>query len=193
MKIAILAILVLVIAGCSLKQETPPPQPTNVASITDLLLTNDDLAKLGLTTQVQEIEVLGLNGTNCRTEKYTTTVDSPLGEYGICAYGISNHTQVIIELKKFTNLNDLNGSYQYDSLHYYSVQGLISENTIGDQSRFRVSNEHDYGGEFNDPSVFVYHLWFTKDLYLIHVTSKGTTDVKDDIVEVATMILEKFG
>ena len=144
----------------------------------------------------QDLQQLGIdgNGTNCRTDKeYSNIVDSSIGQYSICVYNILNDTQVIIELQKFANYEALNGSYQYSSLHYYSVEGLISENDFGDQSRFRVNNVNDYGGEFNDPNVYYYHLWICKDLYLIHITSGGTSkEAKDYVARIGHLILSKF-
>ena len=99
---------------------------------------------------------------------------------------------VIIELQKFANYEALNGSYQYSSLHLYSVQGLISENDYGDQSRFRVNNVNDYGGEFNDPNVYYYHLWICKNEYLIHITSKGDKEAETYITKIGQQILSKF-
>jgi hypothetical protein len=105
-----------------------------------------------------------------------------------------NDTSIIIELQKFADYEALNGTYQYDSLHYYSIQGLISENTFGDQSRFRLNNENDYGGQFNPPGVYFYHLWITKDLYLIHVTSSGTSqEAEGYVANIGRQILSKFG
>ncbi|MBN2422254.1 hypothetical protein JXB41_03430 [Candidatus Woesearchaeota archaeon] len=145
----------------------------------------------------QDLQQLGISsGTNCHTEEgYSNIADSSLGQYTVCVYYIPslNDTQVIIELQKFANYEALNNTYQYDSSHLYSIEGLISENDYGDQSRFRVNNENDYGGEFNEPGVYYYHLWICKDLYLIHITSKGTVEAEDDIAEIAQQILSKFG
>ncbi|MFH1849427.1 MAG: hypothetical protein ABH879_04540 [archaeon] len=201
MKLAILTILFMLTAGCSTVQESPPvPTTTHAISGTlELVLDGQDLAQLGMTSDLNEsdrqlFEIS--NGTDCRTdEEYANIVDSSLGQYSICVYSIPglNNTQIIIELQKFADYEALNGSYQYGSLHLYSVEGLISENDYGDQSRFRVSNEHDYGGQYNAPNVYHYHLWFTKDLYLIHITSMGSKDAEGHVAKIGTRILSKFG
>lgn len=206
-----LAILLIFIAGCTV--QGPPVPPNNITptinttnttpaitGIQELVLNEQDLQELGMADDLneQDLQELGIsNGTNCQTdEEYTNIVDSSQGQYNICAYTISslNDTQIIIELQKFTNYEALNGSYQYSSLHYYSIEGLISENDYGDQSRFRVNDVHDYGGEFNDPNVYYYHLWICKDLYLIHITSKGgNKDAKEYVGKTGRLILSKFG
>jgi hypothetical protein len=111
-------------------------------------------------------------------------------EYSFCNYTINNlsDTEIIIEIKKYTNYNDLNGTYQYFSSHLFSAEGIINDNKYGDQSIFRINNEDDYGAEFNYEGIYYYHLWFTKDLYLIHITSKGDIDVKEYIEEIALKI-----
>lgn len=182
-------LLLLVLAGCTGTQDVPPEPATDtttaVSGIQDLLLTTQDLEQLGMTT----------NGSDCVPETYETSEFSPLAQYSMCTYAITDvDTEVIIELKRFTNLADLNGSYQYDSSHYFSAEGLLSENTYGDQSKFRVNNVNDYGGEFNPPGVYFYHLWITKDTYLIHITSKGeSADAKADIADIGQLIMTKFG
>ena len=201
----ILAILLILVGGYLIVQysQSGPTIKTNntISGTQELVLNEQDLQQLGMTSDLneQDLQQLGItgNGTNCRTdEAYTNIVDSSQGQYSICIYNISNlnDTQVIIELQKFANYEALNGSYQYDSLHLYSIQGLISENDYGDQSRFRVNNVNDYGGQYNEPGVYYYHLWFTKDLYLIHITSKGTEEAAgDSIRKIGRQILSKFG
>jgi len=199
MKLAIiLAILLILITGCSTVQD-PPSWPI-ISGTQELALNEQDLQQIGMTSDVneQDLQQLGMsNGTNCQTdEEYTNIVDSSVGQYSICSYIINslNDTQVIIELQKFANYEALNGSYQYNSLHLYSVQGLISQDDFGDQSRFRVNNVNDYGGQYNDPNVYFYHLWFTKDLYLIHITSKGSSkEAQEYIAKIGQQILSKFG
>ena len=198
MKLAIiLAILLILITGCSTVQD-PPSWPI-ISGTQELALNEQDLQQIGMTSDVneQDLQQLGMsNGTNCQTdEEYTNIVDSSVGQYSICSYIINslNDTQVIIELQKFANYEALNGSYQYNSLHLYSVQGLISQDDFGDQSRFRVNNVNDYGGQFNEPGVYFYHLWFTKDLYLIHITSSGRSkEAGDYIPKIGQQILSKF-
>jgi hypothetical protein len=202
----ILAVLLLFIgisiAGCSTLET--PPVPTSAADaisgIQELTLNQQDLQQLGLTSDLneQDLQQLGItgNGTNCRTdEAYTNIADSSIGQYSICVYNIGslNDTQVIIELTKFTNYEALNGSYQYDSLHLFSVQSLISENDFGDQSRFRLNNENDYGGQYNDPNVYYYHLWICKDMYLIHITSGGSSrEAEGYVAKIGRQILSKM-
>ncbi len=205
MKLAIiLAILLILIGGCSTVQDLPlgpTIKTTNTISGTqELVLNEQDLQQLGMTSDLneQDLQQLGVtgNGTNCQTdEEYTNIVDSSLGQYSLCIYNINrlNDTQVIIELQKFANLEALDGSYQYSSQHLYSIEGLISENDYGDQSRFRVSNVNDYGGQYNDPNVYYYHLWIVKNEYLIHVTSNRAKDAKDYIARIGQLILSKFG
>jgi hypothetical protein len=152
----------------------------------ELVFNEQDLQQLGIT----------INGTECQTEEYETSEYSPLMQYSVCNYNINNlnDSQVIVELKKFTNFESLNGTYQYDSLHLYSVEGLISENDYGDQSRFRVNNVNDYGGNINnEPNVYYYHLWICKDTYLIHITSKGSKETKEYVAKMGRQILSKFG
>ena len=163
----------------------PTIKATNTISGTrELVLNEQDLQQIGMTG----------DGTGCPTEEYTTNEYAPLAQYNFCNYTINslNGTEVIIELKKFTNFEALNGTYQYDSLHLYSVEGLISENDYGDQSRFRVNNEHDYGGQYNDPNVYYYHLWIGKNEYLIHITSKGAKGAEEYIAKIGRQILSKF-
>jgi hypothetical protein len=209
MKLAIiLTIFLILIVGCSKVQNPPGPtinttiNTTNTISGTlELVLNEQDLQQIGMTSDLneQDLQQIGItgNGTNCRTdEDYTNIVDSSLGQYSICVYDISilNDTQVIIELQKFADYEALNGSYQYDSSHLYSVQGLISENDYGDQSRFRVNNVNDYGGQYNEPGVYYYHLWICKDLYLIHITSSGRSmEAQDYVARIGRLILSKFG
>ncbi|MGV8141839.1 MAG: hypothetical protein ACP5NW_05345, partial [Candidatus Woesearchaeota archaeon] len=80
------------------------------------------------------------------------------------------------------------------SLHLRGAKGLLSENAFGDQSRFYVNNEDDYGAENNPPGVYYYSLYMTKDLYLVQISSSGTSaDAKDSVASVGRQILSKFG
>ena len=208
MKLAVvLAFLLLFAGGCSTVQNPSPAPTANAANTThalsgiqELALTEQDLQQLGLASDlnVQDLQQLGItgNGTNCQTdEHYTNIVDSSQGQYNLCVYTIPllNNTQVIIELQRFADYEALNGSYQYGSSHLYGANGLISENAYGDQSRFRVNSPDDYGGQFNDPNVFYYHLWICKDLFLIHITSSGSKEAKGPIAAIGRQILKKFG
>jgi uncharacterized protein YceK len=201
MKLAIiLAILLILVGGCSTVQDSQIKTTHTISGTQELVLNEQDLQQIGMTSDLnaQDLQQFGMsNGTNCLTdENYTNIIDSSQGQYSICIYNIGNlnDTEVIIELQKFANYEALNGSYQYSSLHLYSVEGLISENDYGDQSRFRVNNVNDYGGEFNDPNVYYYHLWICKDKYLIHITSKGRSkEAVDYIAKIGQQILSKFG
>jgi hypothetical protein len=195
-----LALLLVFSFGCASMQEgvVEPTITSELSGTKDLILTNQDLAELGMAgdnfAQLSELGITS-NGSDCKTEEYQTDGSSTLAQYSICSYVIEslNNTEVIIELKKFADPHALNGSYQYESLHYRSSEGLLSENEYGDQSRFYVNSESDYGGEFNDPSIYYYTLYATKNDYLIHVTSKGTMEeAKDSIAQIGHQILSKF-
>jgi hypothetical protein len=178
--------IIIVISGC-IQQTKPVVWNTThtISGTQELVLNEQDLQQLGVMS----------DGINCNTEEYETNEHTPLAQYSICNFTMNslNDTEVVLELKKFTNLEDLNGSYQYDSLHLYSIEGLISENDYGDQSRFRVNNEHDYGGQYNEPNVYYYHLWICKNEYLIHITSKGIKEAEEYIAKIGRRILSKFG
>ena len=190
MKLAIiLAILLILIGGCSTVQDSssgPTIKTTSaISGIQELVLNVQDLLQLGMTSD--HLNQLGMttNGTACQTEEYPTDEHSPLAQYGICSYIIDrlNYTEVVIQLSKFTNLADRNGTYQYESLHLRGFEGIISENDYGDLSRFYVNNES---------TVYYYHLWISKNEYLIHITSKGTKEAQEYIAEIGSRILSKF-
>ena len=188
----ILAILTALVVGCSTADTIP-----TISGTTDLLLNEQELSQLGMSTNLSndDRQMLGLNDANCRTEQgYGNIVDSTEGQYSLCAYTIPsmNNTQVIIEFQKFASQEARDGTYQYDSSHLFSAEGLISENTFGDMSRFRVNNENDYGGEYNTPGIYYYHLWIVKDLFLIHITSKGAEEAKYYLSEAGEIIVGKF-
>lgn len=191
----VIVLIIAVFAGAMILQNSRP----GLTGTQELMLNAQDLQQLGLTSDINEsdLQIFGLsNGTNCRTDNdYSNIIDSSSGQYSVCIYNIPslNNTQIIIELTKFANFEALNGSYQYNSLHLYSIEGLISENTFGDQSRFRVNNVNDYGGEFNPPGIYFYHLWICKNLYLIHITSSGSKDAEGYIASIGQQILSKFG
>jgi hypothetical protein len=179
--------LIIFISGCYfllMPKSSTPPEPA-ISGVQDLALNEQDLQQLGM-TQVW-------NETDCQPQNYTT-FNMDQAQYSICNYTINslNDTWVVIELEKFINREDLNDTYQYGSEHLYSIQGLISENTYGDLSRFRVNNVNDYGGQYNDPNVYYYHLWITKNVYLIHITSRGAEEARDYVPEIGLQILSKF-
>lgn len=171
----ILTILIMLIIGCSAAQDKE-------IKIDELMLNEQDMLQIGI-----------INNAGCQTEEQTSFSSSTV-QYSVCYYNISSldNTEVVVELKEFTTFEDLNGTYQYDSSHLFSVQGLISENEYGDLSRFRMNNENDYGGEFNPPGIYYYHLWICKDKFLIHITSGGSKDAKEYIVKIGEKMLEKF-
>ena len=182
MKPAIIIAIVLIIALGFLIAQNSMVKKNTILGTRELILNEQDLQDLGMK-----------KNEDCRTEEQTS-YSSNLVQYSFCNYTIKAHnSEVILELKKFTNLEDLKNTYQYDSSHLYSAEGLISENTYGDLSRFRVNNENDYGGQFNKPGVYYYHLWICRDLYLIHITSKGIEEDKEYIESIGQRILLKFG
>lgn len=191
--------LAALLVGCTTNTEGPTaPADDSVADVRTLLLTAQDLQEIGLTPggEAQTLEVIGLTSENgyCKTEDYETGEFSPLAQLSTCSYTINGlaDTSLIIEMKRFTNTNDLTGAYQYESSHLRGAKGLLEENTYGDQSRFSVNSDDDYGAEFNPPGVSFYSLYFTKDAYLVHVTTKGSADAKDDVAAIGKRILEKF-
>ena len=71
---------------------------------------------------------------------------------------------------------------------------ITSGKTLEFQNSVIVNNENDYGGNINNaPNVHYYHLWFTKNEYLIHITSKGSNEAEGFITKIAQQILSKFG
>jgi len=154
--------------------------------ISDLMLTKSDLDRLNL------VEAFSFDGKACQIEEQESISSSSL-QYAICNYTVKDlgETWVVVELKKFSSKEDLYNNYEYESQHLFSVQGLISENELGDKSRFRVSNENDFGGQYNEPGIYYYHLWVCKDDYLIHVTSRGSEKARDRVLEIGRTILSK--
>jgi len=166
------ALIVMIVSGCLSERIDVEP----ISGTQGLVLNEKDLQQLGITS----------DGTDCQTEDYPTNEFSPLAQYSICNYAINslNDTQVVLELQKFTNFEDLNGTYQYSSLHLRGFQGLLSENEYGDMSRFYINNES---------TVYYYHLWICKNEYLIHTTSKGSKEAGEYIEKIGRRILSKFG
>ncbi len=188
--LSILAILLLAvfIVGCQSTPQTTPTPVSKVTSVSNLLLTYSNIESLNLVS----------NDSGCIIQVQEQTEYSPRGEYAMCTYYVNNFsgTQVIIEFSQFADENNLNGSYQYNSGHLTGSKGIVALNTFGDQSRFSHNSDDDYGAEFNDPNITYYHLWFTKDLYMVHVTSKGATANKEvdevAISNIGKKILSKF-
>ena len=176
MRLAVmLAILLVLIGGCSIVQDPPSGPAPEISGTQELVLDEQDLQQLGMTG----------DGADCQTEEYPANDRSPLAQYSICYYTIHrDDAEVVLELQKFTNREDLNGAYQYASLHLRGFEGLISEDDYGDQSRFYVSNES---------AVYYYHLWICKDEYLIHITSKGSKEAGEHIAKTGRRILSRFG
>ncbi|MFA5141773.1 MAG: hypothetical protein WC471_02285 [Candidatus Woesearchaeota archaeon] len=182
MKLAILLGVLLILGGCTAS--------SNVMSISDLALNRQDLSSLGLVSD--HLKQLGMDSsTDCKIEEYQTDEFSPLAQSGICSYTLDG-SEVIIQLEKYATLEALDGSYQYGSLHLRSADGLLSENDYGDKSRFYVNSPNDYGAEFNPTGVYFYSLYFTKDTYLVHISSKGSIDAKEDVAAIGRTILSKF-
>lgn len=176
----ILAILLLFIVGCIQAQEN---EISSVSGIQELMFGSEDLITLGLTSS----DV-------CEMEEHEIGPSAPLAQSSTCFYTVTrDNTEVVVQLEKFTNPEDLNGAFEYRSSHYRSSEGLLSENDYGDRSRFYVNNENDYGAEFNEPGVYFYSLWIVKDAYLMHVTSKGTEEAREDVSSMGLAILSKFG
>ena len=212
MKMAIfLSIFLVLIVGCSTVQNPPSGQlnttnttttntANNITGIQDLTLNARDLEQLGIKSDLNEQDLaryfINGSGTNCQVDPdYTNIVESSQAQHSSCLYSIDTlpNTTIVIELTKFKNMTDLNGSYGYSSSHLFGAKGLISENDFGDQSRFHVSDPSDYGGEFNKPNEYYYNLYFTKGLYLVHVTSGKDKEAKDYITKIGRQILSKFG
>lgn len=177
-KIILILFLLIFIIGCVEIQET------KITDFEDLILTDSDLNQLEISS----------NGTICEINEFETSELSPLKKSSTCYYLIDslNDTEIVIDLKEYTNFHDLNGTYQYSSSHLRSSEGIISENKYGDQSRFSVNHEDDYGSEFNQEGIYYYHLWITKEKFLIHITSKGSEEAKDYILRIGSKILSNF-
>ena len=180
MKLAVL-VLLLFVGGCAGIAENQVEQGSAAVAIQELMLTDDEIVQLGMTRN------------DCQTEEYQASEYSPVTQYSICFYTIiRDDTEVIIELTEFSNPEDLNGTYQYASQHLRSIHGLLSEKDYGDQSRFYINHEDDYGAEFNDPDVHFYSLYICKDLSLIHITSRGTEQAGEDVAAIGRLLMTKF-
>ena len=103
-QIIILTIFLTLIVGCS-TMYNPTPKPTiNVTHILSgtekLMLNEEDLLQLGLTSDFNEQDLLQLgitdNGTACQTdENYTNIIDLSQGQYSICIYNINGLNNTI--------------------------------------------------------------------------------------------------
>jgi hypothetical protein len=198
MKLNLLFVLILllisgyILSGCSKEI----PSSNVISSANDLILSVVDLQQLGMVSDhLQQLGMNSTNGSDCQIDVFQTSVDSPLAEQSICSYIIAslNDSEVVIQVEKYANPDALNNSYQYSSQHLRSVNGLLSENDFGDLSRFYVNSVDDYGGQFDDPSISYYHLYICEDVYLIHITSKGSKDAKEIVARTGRLILSKFG
>ncbi|HLC60421.1 MAG TPA: hypothetical protein VJJ52_03245 [Candidatus Nanoarchaeia archaeon] len=186
-------------------QDERPPLIQNgsthtISGVQELVLNEQDLKQLGLMTSNRTFGPIVLNGTDCQIEGWVYNQTVYLNNYSTwCTYTINSvkDTEVTIHyIGKITNPEDLNGTYQYNSGHYVSSKGIISENDFGDQSKFHVNSDEDYGAEFNKPGIYYYHLWFTKDGYLIEISNNGTKEgnkTKEYIAKIGRQILSKFG
>lgn len=181
-----LIVFLIFLSGCLTQQDKSLDNISPISQISqisqDILPDNNEIRQLGIVSE----------GIVCNTEEYDANDHSSLQMYSFCNFTIKNcnDTEVIIELSRYSDLKDLNYSYQYNSLHLRSKKGLISEDDYGDQSRFSVNHEQDYGGTFDDPKISYYHLWICKGPYLIHITSKGSIDAKRYIPDLGSMMLE---
>ncbi|MFH8080784.1 MAG: hypothetical protein QXO84_02800 [Candidatus Aenigmatarchaeota archaeon] len=142
-----------------------------------------------------QIEELNLSTSdNCKMEKYETNEYNSLSEYFSCNYTVNElkDTWIFVEIKKFENREDLENTYQYESSHLFGSKGLLSENELGEKSRFRVSSDDDYGAEFNPKGVYFYHLWICKGNYLIHITSKGEKEAGEYVKKIGQKIISNI-
>jgi hypothetical protein len=158
MKILFMFIVIL-LAGCSSQITNESPE----------LITTEIL-----------IRQLDIDFDECEHEAYETSESSPLEEQSFCIAYI-DESEIVVVIQKFTNFHDLDGSYQYSSLHLRGFQGLINEDTYGDFSRFY----------FTEDIVIYYNLWIIKDEFLIHITSKNLNE-QEVIEQIAENLLEKF-
>jgi len=183
--IFLIIIFTLSIAGCvtinvNSKNNTNPsdnninsnPIDNKITSTSELTLTTGELNKFNIE----------INESSCDTQTYETGNFSSQSHYTICFYEMGD-TKIVFQLSKYTNFNDLNGSYQYDSLHLRGFNGLIEENKYGNLSRFYVNNES---------TTYYYHVWIVENPFLIHVTSKGVKEDKDIIENIGKSIISKF-
>ncbi|MFT4311251.1 MAG: hypothetical protein ACMXX7_01345 [Candidatus Woesearchaeota archaeon] len=167
--------LILIVSGCSTyKEET--------IGVSDLLLSDEYVYNLDL-----------YPSSPCEVEIYETSNRSSLSEFGSCFFKGSNESlEVVIQIRKFSNFDDLFGTYQYQSSHLRNIEGLISEDKFGDFSKFYINVEEDYMGHLNEEGVYIYHLWVVKDDFLIHITTKDYFDDKYLVENIANNILSKI-
>ncbi|MCX8179005.1 MAG: hypothetical protein N3D75_04225 [Candidatus Aenigmarchaeota archaeon] len=155
-----------------------------------------DLLRQNVELKIDDIEMenIGFSVANECVKEYYNQRQSSIKQYIYCNYTVNSlsDTWIFLEIKKFQNKNDLYNAYEYDSQHLFAADGIISENTYGDKSRFRINSKNDYGAEFVDPNISYYHLWICKNNYLIHITSKGSKQANEYIERMADLILSKF-
>jgi hypothetical protein len=177
----ILALSLLLISACTKVQESIVETGHDVAGNEELILTEAELQQLGLAG-------------DCKTEAYETSEFSVIAQYSFCNYTFTalSDTDLIIELKKFSDTGSMNGSFQYESMHLRSSEGIISENTYGDMSRFYRNSKFDYGAEFDTSNVTYYHLYIVKDEFMIHVTSGGSNGAKQPIEDIGRIVMSRF-
>ncbi len=154
----------------------------HLLSVHDLLLSTEEVALLQLSVDQE-----------CVIEEYQTSETSPLAQSSFCSFVSQNDSvHLIIDIKKYTNEQDVLGSFQYQSSRHRSPQGILAQNTHGSYSTFVMNVEEDYMGHLNDPEMYYYHLWIAKDLFLIHITSRGTVSDESLLLAVADKLLLRF-
>ena len=208
MKLYFILIVVLFIAGCSfietgasdndvfyddlgMNNEIDNQVSDEINYDDDSKLNNDnmssDFGTGDILLTIEDLEFLNLvsNGTDCSTEEFETSEYSPLKGISTCFYDIQtlNESTVVVEIKEYIDFHNLNGSYQYNSLHMRGFQGLLHEDEFGDLSRFYVSNESN---------TYYYHFWIVQEPFLILVTSKGDSDARDYVEDIGKRILSKI-
>lgn len=117
-----------------------------------------------------EIHMLDLQQEECTTD----------GSH-VCTYQKENTTIAVI-LEKYDSYDDLEGAFQYKSSHLIESEWYLSENKMGDMSKF-------LGWE--DSGYYYYHLWIVDEPFLIHVTSKGSRDVNETILAIGENLLQR--
>ncbi|HLP79507.1 MAG TPA: hypothetical protein VK158_02650 [Acidobacteriota bacterium] len=161
---AIVAMLLL--TGCTVEKSTQ--------SIQEIMLTTQEITDLQMTPKYKTGDV----DLPCVVEES----DSSRTQYALCGY-TKGDSEIIIELAKYNNLNDLNDSYQYASSHLINSDWLIQQDAYGDMSKLQ---------KWNESSTFYYHFYIVKDMYMIHVTSKGVESDQATVVDIGKTMLDKI-